>query len=83
MRKTHQSALALKQALIQELQDIIAEKDEIINTKIRNNQADDVTTKPCFSESQVFLQYYYSFTSTLYSRKLSSMWKLFYILLFW
>ena len=57
MRKTHQSALALKQALIQELQDIIAEKDEIINTKIRNNQADEVTTKPSLSESQVSLQY--------------------------
>ncbi len=28
MRKTHQSAIALKQALVQELQDIIAEKDE-------------------------------------------------------
>ena len=55
MRKTHQSALALKQALIQELQDVIAEKDEIINAKIRNNQADEVTTKPSLSESQVSL----------------------------
>lgn len=53
MRKTHQSALTLKQALIQELQDIIAEKDEIINTKLRNSRVDDVTTKPCFSETQV------------------------------
>ena len=57
MRKTHQSALALKQALIQELQDIISEKDEIINTKLRNSQADDVNTKPCLSDSQVSLQY--------------------------
>ena len=55
MRKTHQSALALKQALIQELQDVIAEKDEIINAKIRNNQVDEVTTKPSLSESQVSL----------------------------
>lgn len=67
MRKTHQSALALKQALIQELQDIIAEKDEIINTKLRNSQADDVNTKPCLSESQVLilallLQYSVTFT---------------------
>lgn len=31
MRKTHQSAIALKQALIQELQDIVAEKDEYIS----------------------------------------------------
>ncbi len=31
MRKTHQSAIMLKQALIQELQDIIAEKDEYIS----------------------------------------------------
>ena len=55
MRKTHQSALALKQALIQELQDIIAEKDEIINTKLRNSQAYDVSTKQHLSDSQVSL----------------------------
>lgn len=31
LRRTHQSALSLKQSLIQELQDIIAEKDEYID----------------------------------------------------
>lgn len=31
LRRTHQSALSLKQSLIQELQDIVAEKDEYIN----------------------------------------------------
>ena len=39
MRKTHQSAMALKQALIQELQDIITDKDEYIDqleTRTRN-----------------------------------------------
>ena len=55
MRKTHQSALALKQALIQELQDIIAEKDEIINAKLRNSQACEVNTDPYLSDSQVTL----------------------------
>ena len=30
MRKTHQSALAMKQELVQELQDIITEKDELL-----------------------------------------------------
>ena len=31
LRKTHQSALSFKQSLIQELQDIVKEKDEYIN----------------------------------------------------
>jgi hypothetical protein len=31
LRKTHQSALSLKQCLIQELQDVILEKDEYIS----------------------------------------------------
>lgn len=31
LRRTHQSALSLKQSLIQELQDIVAEKDEYIS----------------------------------------------------
>ena len=56
IRKTHQSALALKQTLIQELQDIVAEKDEIINslnTKLQDSQV-DVEVKPCMNESEVF-----------------------------
>ena len=36
MTKTHQSALALKQALIHELQDIIEEKDEMIKSMSQN-----------------------------------------------
>lgn len=31
LRKTHQSALSMKQVVIRELQDIIADKDEYIN----------------------------------------------------
>lgn len=55
MRKTHQTALALKQNLIQELQDIIAEKDAYINTKLKKVHADDVNTNPCLRESQVHI----------------------------
>lgn len=71
MRKTHQSALALKQALIQELQDIIAEKDEIINAKLKNSRTDDDTTKPNFSESQVSLQYHLLPQSSIHFRSMS------------
>lgn len=31
LRKTHQSALSLKQSLIQELQDVVVEKDDYIS----------------------------------------------------
>ena len=59
MRKTHQSALALKQALVQELQDIVAERDETINhlkAQLRNGQVQlhcDINIKSHVNESQV------------------------------
>lgn len=43
LRRTHQSALSLKQALIQELQDIITEKDEYIRMledRLKGNQSE-------------------------------------------
>ena len=58
MRKTHQSALALKQVLVQQLQDIIVEKDETIchlKSKLECVNSDDQDIEPnvCLDNSQV------------------------------
>ena len=62
MRKTHQSALALKQALVQQLQDIIVEKDETIDhlkSQLKSANTDDhkIEPKPCVNKSQVHVVY--------------------------
>lgn len=52
MTKTHQSALALKQALIHELQDIIEEKDEMIKSMSENGQ---IEIKSCVNQVSLCL----------------------------
>ena len=45
MRKTHQSALALKEALIQELQDMLCEQEEQIR-QLEASLRGDIPTSP-------------------------------------
>ena len=45
MRKTHQSALALKEALIQELQDMLCEREEQVR-QLEASLRGDIATSP-------------------------------------
>lgn len=45
MRKTHQSALALKEALIQELQDMLCEREEQVR-QLEASLRSDIATSP-------------------------------------
>lgn len=75
IRKTHQSALALKQAVITELQDVIAEKDECIShlqAQLANSHCSTVPSKPVqvplyFSTSSflAFVKHFYLVVSRL------------------
>ena len=65
IRKTHQSALALKHAVITELQDIIAEKDECISqlkAQMANSHCSTALYKPVqVPHSTPFLSHVNSF----------------------
>lgn len=62
MTKTHQSALALKQALIHELQCIIEEKDEMIKSMSQNGQTE---IKLCVNQVFLYLHVQLSDSSLL------------------
>lgn len=62
IKKTHSSALTLKQALVQDLQDIVTEKDEVISElefSLRNCQCESGQVKKV--KTEVMINVYWLF----------------------
>ena len=64
LRRTHQSALSLKQSLIQELQDILTEKDEYI-CQLEESLTGKKTI-PSSKVTNISLKFYWSFIAEPY-----------------